>query len=196
MQASPSPPEGPEASPSPGASPSPSPSPSPTPKPRTTGFFTYKRSQLSSYERPLQSAPIAENTFVDTSAAPGEEVCYVVRTVASTDPLIESADSEESCLNVRDVSAPAAPLGVAAQARPDGIEISWSPSPEPDIAHYRIYRISAQVPRTRIAEVPVGERLYVDAAAPLGVAQRYTVTAVDKAGNESLRSVAASATRR
>ena len=209
LEPSPSPSEGPEspppaagppgevtASPAPAASPSPSPSPSPTPKPRTTGFFTYRREQLGSYERPLQSAPIAESTFVDTTAVPGEELCYVVRTVASTDPLIESADSEESCLNVQDVNAPAAPLGVAAQVRPDGIEISWSPSPEPDVAHYRIYRVSARAPRTRIAEVPVGELIYVDTTAPLGVAQRYTVTAVDKAGNESLRSSAASATRR
>lgn len=208
VEASPSPPGGPEsppssappgevtATPSPGASPSPSPSPSPTPKPRTTGFFTYRRAQLGSYERPLQSAPIAESTFVDMTAVRGEELCYVVRTVASTDPLIESADSEESCLSVEDVSAPAAPIGVAAQARPDGIEISWSPSPEPDVARYRIYRIAAQAPRARIAEVPVGEQLYVDTSAPVGVAQRYTVTAVDKAGNESLRSAAASATRR
>ena len=151
---------------------------------------------MGSYERPLQSAPIAESAFVDTTAVPGEELCYVVRTVASTDPLIESADSEESCLGVEDVSPPAAPIGVAAQARPDGIEISWSPSPEPDVARYRIYRISAQAPRARIAEVPVGEQLYVDTTAPVGVAQRYTVAAVDKAGNESLRSAAASATRR
>jgi fibronectin type 3 domain-containing protein len=132
---------------------------------------------------------------VDATAAPGDELCYIVRTVASTDPLIESADSEESCLNVHDANPPAAPVGVAAQVRPDGIEISWSPSPEPDVAFYRVYR-QAQGARKQIAQVPVRELVYVDAGAPVGVAERYFVTAVDKAGNESQRSAPASATRR
>jgi hypothetical protein len=199
--ASPSTPVGTEAtaegtaSPSPGASPSPLPSPSPTPRPRTTGFFVYRRAQLGSYEQPLQPAPIAESSFVDATAVPGDELCYIVRTVASTDPVIESADSEESCLNVHDANPPAAPVGVAAQVRPDGIEISWSPSPEPDVAFYRVYR-QAQGARKQIAQVPVRELVYVDAGAPVGVAERYFVTAVDKAGNESQRSAAASATRR
>ena len=55
--------------------------------------------------------------FDDEAVAPGQKICYVARLVAATDPVIESESSNEVCLEVRDVEAPAAPTGVTALAR-------------------------------------------------------------------------------
>jgi fibronectin type 3 domain-containing protein len=128
---------------------------------------------------PLQSAAYED------SAAPGQSLCYVVRMAAATQPVIESASSNEVCMEVKDVEAPAAPSGVAALVRDDAVELSWSPSSEPDLAGYRVYRARPGSAPERIAEVAPGESAYRDAAAERGVSFLYTVTAVDGAGNES-----------
>lgn len=167
----------------------------PPPDVESPSFFVYRRSKAGDYVVPLQDAPTTEATTLDEKALPGDSSCYTVRTVASTVPLVESAAADEACLTVEDVAAPAPPLGVAAQPKESGLEVSWSPSPEADLAVYRVYRWSQGVPAARIAEVPAGETTYLDAEAPTGVVVRYSVTAVDKSGNESGRSPAASASR-
>lgn len=165
------------------------------PEGENPSFFVYRRSKTGDYVLPLAAMPTALAAFSDEEALPGDSSCYEVRTVATTLPLVESAASEEACLTVEDVAAPAAPLGVAAQPREDGLEVSWSPSPEPDLAFYRIYRWSQGAPPAPVAEVPSAETTYLDKEAPAGVVVRYTVTAVDKTGNESGRSAATSASR-
>jgi hypothetical protein len=205
----------PEASPSPEPSPSPAPSPSPEPSPEASAspeappseatpqsgpepaasptppagpaFFIYRRSKLGDYVRPLRAEPTTDTSFVDASAVPGESWCYVVRVVASKEPLIESAPTDESCLEVKDVAPPAPPVGVAARETEDGIEVSWSPSTEADLAGYRVYRWAAGASTQRIAEVPAPETTFLDTSAPTGVQLRYAVSAFDKAGNESER---------
>ena len=158
-------------------------------------FFVYRRPKPGDFGLPLYDKPTTDTTLVDEKALPGESVCYTVRTVSSTAPFLESAATDEQCLVVEDVAAPATPVGVAAQPREGGLEVSWSPSPEADLAGYRIYRWFQGVPVARIADVPAGETTYLDPDAPTGTVVRYSVTAVDKSGNESSRSPAAAASR-
>jgi hypothetical protein len=108
-----------------------------------------------------------------------------VRGVVATTPVaIESAPSAEVCMAVQDIFAPAAPLGVAALPREGGAEVSWSPSPEPDLKEYRVYRATGDAPPRRVATAPAGETSLSVAGLPPGV-HVYTVTAVDGDGNES-----------
>lgn len=184
----------PSPSPSPSASPTATPSPTPTPAPTPTplpvpAVSVYRREGTAEYAAPLATVLPAEG-FVDRSVTAGQSVCYVVRTVVSRDPLIESAPSEEACLTVRDISAPAAPSGIAVLAREEGIEVSWSPSPEADLDRYRVYRALAGGARERLAEVPSTETSYLDRTLPAGASALYSVTATDKAGNESAASAA------
>ena len=158
-------------------------------------FLVYRRPDVRDYGRSLETAPTTETAFIDTTVAAGETWCFVVRAVTSTDPLVESAASNESCLLVQDVAPPATPAGVAAQGREGGIEVSWSPSAEPDLVAHRVYRWSQGVALELIAEIPAPETVYFDVGAPTGVVARYTVTAVDKAGNESERSPGVPASR-
>jgi hypothetical protein len=189
---SPSPRGSPGPSPSPGVPPSPS--PTPTPKPQG-GFWIYRREPESTYRRPLMPVPVPAPPFRDTTIAPGERWCYVVRTVASTEPVVESASSGEACVENKDVFPPAAPTGVAALVHDDGIEVSWSPSLEADLSSYRVYRTAAGAPPIPVGEVAGPDTSFRDTAAPRGTAVAYTVTAVDRDGNESPPSAAVEATR-
>jgi hypothetical protein len=194
----PSPAPSPTPSPTPSglASPRPSPSPSPTPKPPARGFLLYRRPDPGgSYGGPIRSEPFTTNAFEDKTVSLGQRWCYVVGTVVSTEPVAESTRSNEACVSVVDIIAPAAPGGVASLGAPDGVEVSWSPSTEPDLAAYRVYREAPGGPRERVGEVAPSETSFRDAGAASGTRYTYTVTAVDRAGNESKPSAAAPGAR-
>lgn len=160
--------------------------PSVAPTALAPSYRVYRRAPEGPYGIPLIAAPSLDARFEDSTAALGQRYCYVVRTVAALEPLVESLASDEACVDVRDVSAPAAPEGVAVFAQDGGRELSWSPSPEGDLAGYRVYRLRADGQRDRLAELPATETRWRDVG---GVGQRvYVVTAFDKAGNESAAS--------
>jgi hypothetical protein len=167
------------------AAPPPMPAPTPTPPPFTPGFFAYRRAPTGRYGLPLDNAVVVERATTDRAVQPGESWCYEVRAVAAPEPRVESAPSNEVCLEVEDVVPPAPPTGVTAILREDGIEVSWSPSPEPDLLLYRVYRSERGAERERVAEVAAPETVFLDTEAPPERAVRYTLTAVDKAGHES-----------
>ncbi len=187
----PSPTAVPSGSPRPGVSPPPGktvvPSPAAPPKPAgpTRGFWVYRRNPLAKFGAPIQSTPQAANAFLDRTVALGESWCYAVTTVVATDPAVESAPSNESCLAVKDITPPAPPAGVSALAREDAVEVSWSPSAEADLAGYRIYRAEEGGQPARVAEAPATETSWRDTAAGQGAPRYYAVSAYDKAGNES-----------
>jgi hypothetical protein len=170
-------------------------SPAPGSPTAVPSFFVYRRSERGAFGAPLVTAPILEPAFVDETAHAGERWCYVARNVASTSPLIESEASNEACLTVADVAPPEAPVGLAARETDEGVEVTWSPSPEEDLKVYRLYRGAGEGPGKRVADVPAGTTTYVDIAAPRGVLVHYTLTALDAAGNESRRSSPAAALR-
>ncbi|HVR70789.1 MAG TPA: fibronectin type III domain-containing protein [Vicinamibacteria bacterium] len=167
----------------PNATPTPSPTPTPRPPP---GFWVYRRARAGgSYGEPLNPMPVVATAFADTTARRGDNLCYVVRGVVATTPAtVESASSEEVCMAVQDVFPPAPPTGVAALQRDAAAEVSWSPSGEPDLARYRVYRASGGFPARRVAEKPPGETSFTESGLSSGT-HTYTVTAVDRDGNES-----------
>lgn len=164
--------------------PSPAPTPAPTPRPPTTGFFVYRRPPGGTFVRVPPPVPLQEPSASDP-AGPGENWCYAVRTVAATDPLVESVPTPEACVAAVDVAPPAAPAGAAVLARAGALEFSWSPSAEADLAGYRVYRAPRGGRAELLAELPKSTTLHRDADVRQGVVHVYTVTAVDAAGNES-----------
>jgi len=158
--------------------------PAPPPR-RRSGFSVYRRTATGKYDEPLEGEPLERRTLTDPQAPLGVQVCYVVRAVGSTDPLIESAPSNEVCAERRDITPPAAPAGLAVLPRQGGLELLWSPSPEEDLAGYRVYRAAGQGEPERLAELLPAQASFLDESAKKGVSYRYTLTAFDKAGNES-----------
>jgi hypothetical protein len=154
----------------------------PVPK---SGFWVYRRTRAGRYDRPLFAEPTPDKSHLDAGAGAGQDWCYVVRAVVSHEPVIESASSNEACLTSRDIAPPTVPSGLTPLAQAGGLELRWSPSPEADLAGYRVYRAAPTGAPEKIAEIPAGTASFLDATAVAGTAYRYTVTAIDKAGNES-----------
>jgi hypothetical protein len=153
-----------------------------------SGFWVYRRAKADRYDRPLFAEPTSDKSALDSSATAGQEWCYVVRAVVSAEPLIESASSNEACLTARDIAPPTVPSGLTLLAAQGALELRWSSSPEADLALYRVYRAGPNGAAEKIAEVPAGTAVFLDTTAARGTAYRYTITAVDGAGNESAHS--------
>jgi len=195
------PPVEPAGEPAPGAAAGPAreKGPGPTagpeaPKAPASGFFLYRRVGDAPFAGPLLEAPLEGRAHTDKSAPLGSTACYVVRAVASVRPLIESGPSNESCVGVRDVAAPATPAGLAILPRENGLQALWSPSTEPDLAGYRLYRAAGDGPSDKLAELPPGTTDFLDETARKGVVYRYSLSAFDQAGNESPPSAAVEGT--
>ena len=189
------------ASPAPGSPPSaaspvpttvsPTSTPSPLPTPLPSGFWIYRRAKDGGYGRALRPELVAGATYLDASVQPGQEWCYSVRYAAQPSPPVESDASNEACVSVRDISAPVTPAGLALIRGPQGVEISWVPNTETDLAGYRVYR--AVGPATAgeavlLAEITKETTLFRDGDLTAGLVHAYFVVAVDAAGNESPRS--------
>jgi len=132
-------------------------------------------------------------TYRDAQAEFGKRYLYSVRAVAQFDA--ESVESEPSVpadVQPRDIFPPAAPLNVVAIAvpasadAPAALELSWSFSPETDVAGYHVYR-SEQLGTTaqRITRDLLFAPSFRDTSVAPGRRYTYWITAVDRQGNES-----------
>jgi hypothetical protein len=131
--------------------------------------------------------------FSDTQVVFGATYEYSVRSIIQyPDQAIESADSNFAVITQKDVFPPAAPLGlvvvlVPAQGTiPAHLELSWAISPETDIAGYNVYRSEqADVQGTRLNAELLIAPAFRDITVLPGRRYLYSVTAVDRSGNES-----------
>jgi len=105
---------------------------------------------------------------------------------------IAGPSSAEILVDTRDIFPPSAPAGLAAVATPDegAIDLSWAPNTETDLAGYAVYRSEPGGEAVRISPPakPVDSPAFRDATAKPGLAYAYSVTAIDRDGNESPRS--------
>jgi hypothetical protein len=133
------------------------------------------------------------NSYDDTQFEFGKTYVYVVRSVITQEGIeIESDNSTPATVSAIDTFPPAAPQGLVAAVLPGAassslvVDLSWSINLETDLAGYRVYRSEQEgargqlitpdllpVPAVRDTSVGPGHRYW------------YTVTAVDRAGNES-----------
>jgi len=143
-------------------------------------------------------APSNENSYQDTLFDFGRTYVYIVRSVVLMDGnALESSDSFPTIVTPRDTFPPAAPQNlvgaVLSGATPGSVlaDLSWSINLETDLAGYRVYRSEQQ--GTRGALITPDLLLapaYRDTSVEPGHRYWYSVTAVDRAGNESEPSAA------
>jgi fibronectin type 3 domain-containing protein len=95
-------------------------------------------------------------------------------------------------IDARDVFPPATPAGLqtVADAEAHVIDLSWQPDTEPDLAGYMVYRREAGsgAPPVRISSPAQLAPSFRDTSTLPGHAYEYSVSAVDRDGNESPRS--------
>jgi hypothetical protein len=138
--------------------------------------------------------------FQDTQFEFGASYVYSVRSVAQyPDASVESSDSNLAAVTPRDTFPPAAPqelIVVLVPAQGDAaahLELSWAISPETDLAGYNVYRSEQESTQgSRINTDLLLTPAFRDMNTQPGYRYFYTVTAVDRAGNESPASAAAS----
>src|SRR5580698_6106915 len=138
--------------------------------------------------------------FRDTQAQFGKTYVYTVRSVAQYPHLqIESLDSPPITVSPLDTFPPAAPQGLVAVlvpaqgAAPAYLDLSWSISAENDIAGYNIYRSEQEgAPGQKQNPELLRTPAFRDMNTVPGQRYFYTVTAVDRVGNESPAGTAAS----
>ena len=125
---------------------------------------------------------------------------YVIRSVVdSPGGPLESSDSQQAVVTPKDTFPPAAPQDLVAAAQssplsgPAVVELSWSINVEPDLAGYRVYRSSQQGSQGALLTPDLlRSPSYRDTSVEVGQHYWYTVTAVDRSGNESAPSFAVS----
>ncbi|HXQ26839.1 MAG TPA: hypothetical protein VN822_10560 [Candidatus Acidoferrales bacterium] len=142
----------------------------------------------------------ASASFSDSNFEFGKTYVYVIRSVVQTPggPLL-SGDSNALTVAAKDTFPPTAPQGlvvVLVPAQGDAaahLELSWAISPETDIAGYNVYR-SEQVGvlGTRVNAESLLTPAFRDMNSLPGRRYFYSVTAVDRSGNESTPSAAVS----
>jgi hypothetical protein len=138
--------------------------------------------------------------FRDTQFEFGREYVYSVRSLVIYPGVrLESADSNLLRVTPTDTFPPAAPQGLQVTYVPaDGdtpahIELSWAINGEPDLSGYNVYRSEEGSAPVRLNPETLLSPAFRDMSAVTGHAYRYTVSAVDQAGNESAPSSAVSA---
>jgi hypothetical protein len=136
------------------------------------------------------------NRYRDESFEFGKTYVYTVRTVTRhVGEPIESSDSAPAMVTPRDIFPPAVPQGLVAAVvvgsptNAPEVDLSWSINTEPDLAGYRLYRSEQQsTPGEVVTPDLLLSPAYRDTSVQPGHHYWYSVTAVDRSGNESAHS--------
>ncbi len=142
---------------------------------------------------PLKIGESTAPEFRDTQFEFGKVYVYLVRSVVHYPGVtLESVESNLLSVTPKDIFPPAAPQGLvavfvpAAGGVPAHLELSWSINPETDIAGYNVYRSDeSSAPGTRVNPELLLTPAFRDMNAVPGRRYSYSVTAVDRSGNES-----------
>jgi hypothetical protein len=141
---------------------------------------------------PLLVGVVPAPSYLDAQIEWGHVYSYTVRSVAQySAAAVESADSEAVQITPRDIFPPAVPRDLAAVfvpaagENPANVELSWAISTETDLAGYHVYRKQNSAAPGRLDSDLLLTPTFRDMSVLIGSQYSYTVTAVDRAGNES-----------
>lgn len=147
---------------------------------------------------PILLASSQSNSYRDTLFDFGKTYVYQVRSVVNADEnSIESDDSAPAIITPRDTFPPTVPQNVVVALIPGengavSVDLSWSINSEPDLAGYRIYRSDNPAEHGTLLQTDLLlSPAYHDNSVQSGHQYWYTVTSVDRSGNESAPSEAA-----
>ncbi len=148
---------------------------------------------------PLNSAPLTDPAFVDSTVEPGTTYTYAVTAKDTTgNTSLASTTATAEVPAAADTEAPAAPKNVAAAPSAGKVELTWTANPETDVAGYRVYR-GNEAPVATTGTPPSGADLltspaFTDSTVAAGSSYAHVIVAVDEAGNASPASTPATAT--
>ena len=128
--------------------------------------------------------------YLDGSAQFGTMYQYRVLTLSSDTYM--SVASEAGKVTPIDTFAPEVPTDVTAAPGVNTIEVAWDRNTEPDFKGYNVFRSVDGGPFVKVADL-IETPTFSDSKVEAGKTYRYEVSAVDLTGNESARSMPATA---
>jgi len=154
-----------------------------------TGTMSYEvtRTDPDGTGRSITPRPLPDATFTDRGLVNDQSYTYAVRTLRTEGGATARGPfSSPVTATPQDFTAPSPPRDLVAVVAARDVRLSWSASPESDVARYVIYRADALGAPTRIGSTVAPVTTFVDRAVPSGTF-RYTVTAQDRSAraNES-----------
>ncbi len=164
-------------------------------------------SASSAAETPQLISPLTEigepdtTEYRDSDVGKDKTYVYSVRSAIQADgKVLESTDSNLATITLHDVYPPSVPTQLLATPVPAEesaqahVDLSWAINPETDLAGYNVYRSEqAGVHGTRINPQLLPTPAFSDMNGVPGRSYYYSVTAVDRTGNESAPSAAVEA---
>jgi hypothetical protein len=148
------------------------------------GYFIYRRTlPQEEYDAPLNTIPQPGTSYIDKSVGYGASYVYTVRATPPGKPRVEGPPAEEAPVVYRDVYPPAAPARLDALSETNLVRLVWDAAAAPDVAGYLVFRAEGEGEPARLTQSPVADTLYTDSSVLPGRRYRYTVRAVDAAGN-------------
>ena len=129
-------------------------------------------------------SPVTRTDYTDVP--PYGTYDYRVSAVAAAGPpRIESDPSAPITATFKDLVPPPPPATVTALVETRVVRLVWDPVNVPDLAGYNIYR-TEKAGRVKFTYgLPINRTYFGDESLAPGVEYVYSVTAVDKSGNES-----------
>lgn len=136
---------------------------------------------------PLNREPVATNSYRDTTVENGKTYYYRIRAVDSpVVPWRESPDSDETAASPRDMTPPGQPQGLTVVPGIGRVFLTWNENKERDLAGYNVYRsVKSGTGAVLLTDKPVNRTTYSDETVQPAMTYFYTITAVDRSGNES-----------
>jgi hypothetical protein len=158
-------------------------------RPALAGYDIYRfgaGESLDELARPVNASAVTGTTYNDVP--PYGNYSYVVTSVAHEGPpRLESVPSEIVSTTYRDLLPPPPPSGVTALVEETAVRLVWDAVEAPDLAGYKIYRTEGTA-RLMLTPYAIPQTNFRDISVQQGVHYFYSVTSIDKTGNESASS--------
>ena len=156
-------------------------------KPTIAGYNIYRSAKGENFDAfalPINPSPVAKNEYTD--APPYGTFQYRVTAVAAAGPpRIESDPSASIEATFKDLVAPPPPASVTALVETKVVRLVWEAVDASDLAGYNIYR-TEKAGRVKFTYgLPLKQTFFLDESLLPGIEYYYSITSVDKSGNES-----------
>lgn len=150
------------------------------------GYNVYRfppQGEIIDLGNPINTAPVTERQYDD---APGFGAYrYIVTAVrAAGPPVIESEPTTTVYAEFKDLQPPPPPSGLVTLTEAMAVRVVWDAVEAADLAGYKVYR-SAGKNRVLLTQEPITANSFADTTLRRGTSYVYSVSSVDKLGNES-----------
>ena len=149
---------------------------------RISGYRIYRMVQKGGF-KPINKDAVLQEYFEDPDTS--IDGTYHYRVSALTSRLIESGPSNTVSVNVSDIFPPDPPANLVSFRAEESIFLTWNEVRDTDFSHYRLYRKLRNGEEFTLLTDGLKQNFFRDESVQKRVVYIYTVTAVDRKGNES-----------